>query len=271
VGVGELCRDLAVDADGDLYVPLGWNTRSGESVPPKWMAAALTHALQKKPAGNIDSGVVKIRGDGTGVVWATWLGGSEKETQEASIRVDAKKRVFVWMNTRSKDMPTTEGAFCRKHNGDEDGYLALLEPDGSKLVYGTYVGGSDQEWALGTHNLAIDAAGNAYISIVTRSMDFPTAEGAFSRKRSGKNDTAIAKFSPTGALLASTFIGGSDLESPDGIEVDRDGNVFFSGETGSTDFPVTAGAYQKTLGGGRDAVVVVLAAEVVVEERDGPS
>jgi len=261
VGTGELCRDMAIDADGDVYLPLGWNTRSARAVRPHWFSTAFAKALQKAPRGGLDCGVVKITADGSKVLWATWLGGSGKDTQAASIRVDAGKRVYISLNTKSRDIPTTRGAWSRRHRGGEDGYLALLGPDGSKLIYATYIGGSGDEWVVNTHNLAIDPKGNAYVSIVTASADFPTTEGAYDRTRSGRNDIAIVKFSPTGALLRSTLIGGSGSENPDGIYADASGNVFFVGETSSKDFPITPSAQQTRFGGGRDAIVVRLSAD----------
>jgi len=261
VGVGELCRDLDIDADGDIYLPLGWNTRSGSVPAPKWLARGLANAFQKRPAGGLDCGVVKITSDGSAVVWATWLGGSGNDTQEASIRVDAKKRVAIVLNTQSRDMPTTEGTLSRKHMGGGDGYIAMLEDDGSALVYGTYVGGKSEDWAVSTHTLALDTEGNAYLAMGTRSPDFPVTPGAYSRRLVGLNDIAIVKLSPAGALIRSTFIGGKGQDEADGIYVDRAGNVFFVGVTDSTDFPTTPGAFQAAHGGERDAVVVLLSAD----------
>jgi hypothetical protein len=261
VGVGELCRDLAIDSDGDIYLPLGWNTQSGRSKRPQWFETAFVNAFQKKPRGDLDCGVVKVLSDGSQVVWATWLGGSGKDTQEASIRVDAKKRVTIAFNTESKDMPTTARACGRKHNGAEDGYIARLKPDASALIYGTYLGGSGTEWLINTHNLAIDPQGNTYLSLVTASPDFPTTPGAYDRTLDGKSDIAIVKLSAAGELVRSTFVGGSDRENPDGIYVDAAGDVLFVGETGSGDFPVTSNAYQRTYAGGRDAVVVRLSSD----------
>ncbi len=261
VGVGELCRDLDIDADGDIYLPMGWNTRS-ESVPaPKWMASGLENAFQKKPAGGIDCGVVKVTSDGSAVVWATWLGGSGKDTQEASIRVDAKKRVAIVLNTQSRDMPTTEGAFSQHPLGSGDGYVAMLKDDGSALVYGTYVGGQGQDWAISTHNLALDAESNAYVAMGTASADFPVTPGTFGRRLAGPNDIGIVKLSPRGALVCSARIGGNGQDGADGIYVDSDGNVYFAGTTNSTDFPTTPDAFQVAHGGDRDAVVVLLSAD----------
>ncbi len=261
VGVGELCRDIAIDADGDIYLPLGWNTSSDEIVPPRWMERALARGFQRRPAGDLDCGVLKVKTDGSSVVWATWLGGSARETQEASIRVDSRKRVVICLNTRSPDMPTSAGAVSRRLNGPSDGYVAMFEADGSRLVYGTYLGGSLEDWAISTHNLALDDDGNAYIAMGTTSPDFPLTKGAFSARRAGNNDIAIVKLSPTGALLSSTLIGGSAEENADGIYVDKAGNVFFAGDTSSPDFPTTRGAFQTAFGGDHDAVVVVLSAD----------
>ena len=261
VGVGELCRDLAIDADGDVYLPLGWNTRSPDVQKPDWFAHAFSGALQKKPAGNLDCGIVKVKGDGSRVLWATWLGGSGKDTQESSIRVDTRNRVYIVFNTNSKDLPTTPGAFARTHNGGDDGYVAAIQADGSGLVYGTYLGGSGVDWAVSTHTLAIDVGGNAYVCVCTKSTDFPTTPGAFDGNRDGPTDIAIVKLSPTGALLRSTLIGGSGSEGADGIYVDRTGKVFFVGQTDSNDFPVTSNACQGKYAGGKDAVIVRLSSD----------
>jgi hypothetical protein len=261
VGVGELCRDLAIDSDGDIYLPLGFNTHSARSKRPKWFETAFVNAFQNKPRGDLDCGVVKVLSDGSRVAWATWLGGSGKDTQEASIRVDARKRVTIAFNTKSKDMPTTARACSRKLNGQEDGYIARLNHNASALIYGTYLGGSGTEWLINTHNLAIDPQGNAYVSLVTASPDFPTTHGACDRTLDGENDIAIVKLSAAGQLVRSTFVGGSERENPDGIYVDPAGNVFFVGETSSADFPVTSNPYQRTYAGGRDAVLVRLSSD----------
>jgi hypothetical protein len=256
VGVGELCRDLALDGEGDLYVPLGWNSGSARATPPRWFAAAFARAFQKTPAGGIDCGVVRIRGDGTAAVWATWLGGADKDSQEASIRVGADRQVSIAFNTRSPDLPTTAGAAARRHHGEVDGYVARLKADGSGLVFATYLGGSGTDWAVSTHNLAIDRHGHTYVALATASPDFPTTAGAHDRTRDGPLDIALVKLGPAGQLIHSTLIGGSAGENADGIDVDATGQVFFAGVTSSPDFPVTADARQATFGGERDAVVV---------------
>jgi hypothetical protein len=242
-GTGEKFRDIDVDREGNVYGV--WHDPLNPKNPhrdawrdPSWFAGA----LQKEPRGGEgDFGVVKIAPDGAKVLWATYLTGSGKETGAGSVRVAGDGGVYVETWTASDDMPTTPGAHDRTLNGREDYYVARLTPDGSRLVFGTYLGGSGQE-IHSTHNLAIDARGNAYVSVWTSSPDFPTTAGAFQRAYGGGySDWAVAKLSPTGALLAGTFIGGSEGENPDGIYADAAGNVFLAGYTRSADFPVTAG------------------------------
>jgi hypothetical protein len=257
VGVSTLCRDLAIDSNGDVYVPGGrWNTT--KTPPSAWFA----NAYQKTPpGGRSDCGVIKIKSDGSKVLWATWLGGSGEDESAASIRVSSTGYVYIGGSTFSTDFPTTAAAHDRTYNGQADFFVACLTPDGSDLVYGTYLGGSGNEW-ISTHNLAIDSLGNAYAAIPTGSPEYPTTEGAFQRMfRGGNTDLAISRLSPSGDLLASTFIGGSAGENADGVYVDASGNVFVTGETQSTDFPTTPNAYQLTNRGSSEAVLVRLSTD----------
>jgi len=258
VGVSTLCRDIAIDANGDVYVPGGrWNT--SKTPPNEWFA----NAYQKEPPGGIeDCGVIKIKSDGSKVLWATWLGGSAQDSSAASIRVGAGGRIYVGGSTFSPDFPTTAAAHDRTYSGEADFFVACLTPDGSDLIYGTYLGGPGNEW-ISTHNLAVDDFGNAYAAIPTSSPNYPVTEGAFQQTfGGGGTDWAITKLSPSGALLGSTLIGGSGSENPDGIYVDPDGRVFVTGETQSADFPLTAGAYQNQKNAGTEAVLVTLSSDL---------
>lgn len=254
VGVSTLCRDIAVDSRGDVYVP-GGRSNTTKMPPAEWFV----NAYQKEPpGGEEDCGAIKIKGDGSKVLWATWLGGSDRDISAASIRVGQDGRVYVGGSTFSEDFPTTPGAHNRTYNSQADFFVACLTPDGSDLVYGTYLGGAGNEW-ISTHNLAVDDTGNAYVALPTASSDYPVTRGILQRSHAGgETDWAVSKLSPTGALLASTFLGGRDNENADGIYVDPDGQVFITGETRSDDFPVTPGAWQLRPQGGADAVLVVL-------------
>src|SRR5262249_62204033 len=93
-----------------------------------------------------------------------------------------------------------------------------LNPTGSALVYSTYLGGVDVDDALG---IAVDAAGNAYVTGGTTSHDFPTTPGAFSRTSGGGNDAFVTKLNATGsALVYSTYLGGLDNELGSRVRAD---------------------------------------------------
>jgi len=128
-----------------------------------------------------------------------------------------------------------------------------LSPSGSNLVYSTYLGGGNRDGGSG---IGIDPAGNAYVTGWTTSANFPTTPGAFQTTLGGVGDQGIgdafiAKLNPSGSnLVYSTYLGGSSDDSGSRIAVDSAGNAYIDGSTGSTNFPVTANAFQPTFGGG---------------------
>ena len=229
VGLGEMCRDMAIDANGDIYLPLVRNT--GAFVPPgtnyTLATAWFANAYQKTLKGGSEIGVIKVSNDGTHVLWATWLGGSSNENTAVSIRADAAGCVYVFTETSSTDIPTTPGAWRQTRPGGRDGYAAKLSPDGSQLIYGTYIGGSGDDFVPSTHNLAVDAQGNAYFGGSYRSTDIPTTLGVVQPAHAGgDSDVAIIKLTPTGSLSRCTYIGGKGDDGSDGIYADSAGNVF---------------------------------------------
>lgn len=259
-GIDHLHRDLALDKRGDIYVT--WGVRPDKNSPAHWNTwmkpAWNADAFQPEPQGGTDCGVAKIASDGSRVLWATYLGGSDYDSIEASIRVDDHGYVYVGCQTRSTDIPTTQGAFDRTHNGGVDWYVAKLLPDGSDIVYGTFIGDEGDNW-LNTHNLTVDRQGNCYSSTCAFSSSFPTTPGAVQRTYGGGNvDWGVVKLSPTGALSAGTLLGGRGGDNPDGIHVDAQGNLVLFGQTGSADFPVSNDAYQSAKGAKDDAVMVKL-------------
>src|SRR5438876_470157 len=121
------------------------------------------------------------------------------------------------------------------------------------LIYSTYLGGSSFDVAVG---IAVDAAGNAYVTGDTFSSNFPTTAGAFQTTLDGFLAAFVTKLNPTGsALVYSTYLGGSAFDEGLGIAVDAAGNAYVTGDTTSTDFPTTTGAFQATAGGALDAFV----------------
>src|SRR2546425_22124 len=116
------------------------------------------------------------------------------------------------------------------------------------LAYSTYLGGSSFD--RGAH-IVVDSAGNAYVTGPTSSSNFPTTTGAFQTTFGGQFDVYVTKLNSSGsALVYSTYLGGNDLDFGDGLAVDSAGNAYVSGQTNSSNFPTTTGAFQTTSGGG---------------------
>lgn len=225
-------RDLAIDANHDIYV--GSAVTLTGNFPAAWFA----NAFQKTVSGSADALVAKIKGDGSAVEWATFVGGTGQETVGISIRADATG-VYFLTTTKSADMPTPNG-FGHTLQGVSDVYAAKLSPDGASLVYGTYVGGGAGE-GTETHHLAIDGQGGAILAIAVPFADFSIPSPAFQPRGSGKSDILIVRIAPGGQLAAQTFIGGGDSDWAEGVAVDAAGNVYLTGATHSANFPITGG------------------------------
>jgi hypothetical protein len=146
------------------------------------------------------------------------------------------------------DFPTTPGAFQPSGGGAIDPFVAKLNLDGSELVYSTYLGGS---WNDGGDSLAVDGAGNVYVTGGTGSPDFPTVNALQPTMGGGDADAFVAKLNADGSdLIFSTYLGGGagGYESGHGIVIDRQGNIHITGATDATDFP-TVDPLQPAYGG----------------------
>jgi hypothetical protein len=169
------------------------------------------------------------------------------------LAVDSQGNAYVTGTTTAIDFATA-GAFDGSNNGSSDIFVAKLTPAGTALVYATYVGGSRTD---GASAIAVDPAGNAYVSGATRSADFPVVNAAQSGLAGVRNAVAF-KLNPSGSqLLYSTYFGGSgeDFAGVGGdeaaaIAIDPSGNAYLTGTTTSTNLPVTPSALQLAYGGG---------------------
>ncbi len=244
----DLASGIAVDAGGNAYV-------SGLTVSADFPTTPL--AFDQTLSGDNDAFVTKLNATGTALVYSTYLGGSVAGpvTEFASgIALDAAGNAYVAGSTSSSDFPTTPGAF-QTISVSRDGFVTKLDATGMTLLYSTYLGGTDADEARG---LSVDAAGSAYVIGTAVSADFPLMN-PFQNQLGGGADAFITKLNAAGSALAySTYLGGSDVEEGYGIAVDANGNAHVIGRTLSIDFPITAGAFQPTFGGGEDAFVTKL-------------
>ena len=191
------------------------------------------------------------------LVYSTYLGGSGPDAG-IGIAVDASGKAYVTGETSSLDFPTMNASQPASAGGG-DAFVSKLNAAGSALVYSTYLGGSGSDAGTG---IAVDGLGNAYVTGQTRSTTFPTTSGAFQTSFGGGFSNAfVSKLNAGGSALAySTYLGGSRFDLGSGIAVDASGNAYVTGQAGSTNFPITSGAFQTSLRGSGDAFVSKLSA-----------
>src|SRR5438093_1180925 len=230
---------IAVDDSGNAYVT-GFTNSTDFPIA--------TGAFQSTISSDYDVFITKLNPLGSGLVYSTFLGGSDLEGAE-DIAVDAAGNAYVTGLIASTDFPTTLGAFQTTYGGGaRDIFVTKLNPLGTGLVYSTYLGGSGEE--VNGH-IAVDAAGNAYVSGDTDSTNYPTTPGVFQTTYGGGiSDAFVTKENPLGsALVYSTYLGGSGQEVARDIAVDAAGNAYVAGLTDSTNFPTTSNAFQTVFAG----------------------
>lgn len=233
--------DIAVDTGGNAYV--AGDTQSFDF--PRTPGAFRTFS---GPDG-VDGFVTKLNPTGSALVYSTFTG----MAQAWGIAIAAGHAYVAGLS--GSLFPTTLGAFDTTANGSFDAVVSKLDPSGSALVYSTFLGGSSGDIAL---DIAVDAAGNAYVTGDTDSLNFPTANPIQPGMLGGR-DVFVTKLDPSGsALVYSTYLGGSGLDRAWGIAVDALSNAYVTGYTHSVDFPTTTGGFQTMFGAIEDAFVTKL-------------
>jgi hypothetical protein len=237
---------LALDSGGHLYV-------AGETQSTDFPMSKSGNSIQKSNNGDQDAFLIELDADGKSILCSTYLGGRDGETA-TGLALDAQGDIYLFGSTQSTDFPTRNPLQAEEagplnpestqHLGVKgDLFVAKLQADGSRLIYSTYLGGSDIDRSGG---IAVDGEGNAYIAGSTNSPDFPTANPLQAHPRSFQS-MFVSKLNAEGtALIYSTYLGGGRGDHSGGsIAVDAEGNAYIGGSTSSNDFP-TANAFQGT-------------------------
>jgi hypothetical protein len=247
---------IALDASGDAYVT-GYTNSTDFPVQK---------ALQAENAGGYDAFVAELSADGASLIYSTYWGGSSDDIG-TGVAVDSSGNAYISGYTASPDFPATPGALQASYSGgDHDGFVVRFNAGGGKLGYSTFLGGSADDYAYG---VAVDSAGDAYVTGATNSTNFPTLN-AFQPNYAGGlcavapntfpcYDAFVAKLNPPGsALIYSTYLGGTGSDYGYAIALDGSSNAYVTGYTTSTNFPTTAGAFQRVFGGSYGTFVAKL-------------
>jgi hypothetical protein len=245
---------IAVDGAGNAYI-VG-NTCSTDFPTMDPLQTAYGGGCPNANSSTGDAFVTKINPTGSALVYSTYLGGIGVEGS-LGIAVDSAGSAYVTGVTTSTNFPTTPGAFQTICNGGVNGcsgvgdaFVAKLNPSGSALGYSTYLGGGEHDFGFA---IAVDSAGNAYVTGETDSPDFPMMNPL--QAASGGWDAFVSKFNPAGsALVYSTYLGGSGSDAGFSIALDSAGDAYVTGYTDSTNFP-TMNPLQRHKGGNYDAFV----------------
>jgi hypothetical protein len=246
---------IALDSAGHIYV----TGAAGPGLPATASAFQGTY-IGSSGTGNSEAFLAVLDPSQSGpaaVLYASYLGGSTGDAG-TGISVDASGNAYLVGATSSTNFPTTAGAFQRTYGGGVlDAFVARFNPSlagAASLIYSTYLGGSgwdgwksDNPAAINVQEsgpgIAIDGAGNAYVTGTTSSTNFPTTPGAFQtsyghHSSTNSGDAFVTKLNATGsALVYSTYLGGSNLDGGSSIVVDGGGNAHVTGWTQSTNFP----------------------------------
>jgi hypothetical protein len=157
------------------------------------------------------------------LAYGTFLGGASDDDAQA-IAIDRAGNIYLAGTTYSEPFPGTTGT-----RRDTNAFVTKLDPTGTRVLYSTLIGGSDDEEGLA---LAVDAAGNAWVTGYTQSDDLPLQRPLRSTYR-GENDAFVSKLDPSGALLLQSYLGELGADQANAIALDASGNAYLAGQSAS--------------------------------------
>lgn len=264
-------RGIAIRKVGGGYhaYVTGTTSSPGFDVPDNFPTTP--GSFQPEFGGAADVFVTQFNDTGSALVYSTYLGGNGLDEGYA-IAVDAVGNAYLTGLTSAEPSTGSQfpisNAFQSTYGGEggatpaeANAFVTKLNPTGSALVYSSYMGGGGYGLSDAGIAIKVDGEGYAYLTGITGTRPdiftgdrFPIVN-AFQTEPGGGfssyfNDAFVAKLTPQGALVYSSYLGGSDEEVGNGIAIDASGNVYVTGATHSVDFPITPGAFQAEIAGG---------------------
>ncbi len=244
---------ITIDENGNTYITGG---TCSDDFPIS--GASFDRVFNSDNSSHDDVIIFKLDSSGSMILFSTYLGGNSYEVGR-DIAIDSNGNVYVTGETISTNFPTTSSAYDVYFNGNNYiTFISKLSPEGSNLIYSTFLGGKNDDRSFG---IVVDNNGNAYITGSTYSPDFPITAGVYDNAFNTDNyrDVFVTKIGPGGSWLSySTFVGGSGEEIGYSIALDSKSCVYVTGWTESMDFPISKSAYDSSYGGGRDIFVFKL-------------
>jgi hypothetical protein len=222
----EFLQAVATDAAGQVYL-------AGATLSANFPAGP--EGFGPHGQGGLDGFVVRLDPEGTGLVWGAYLGGPG-EDRVTGLAVDGDGAVLVGGFNRGGGFPTVDALHPDPPGGESDGFVAKIDPSGARLVWSTYLGGSDADRV---ECLGVDAEGAVYAAGTAWSRDLPATAGALFPAARGLDDGFAAKFDAAGhTLVYATYLGGRRSDQVTGLAVGADGSLYLTGSTDSVDFPL---------------------------------
>ncbi len=242
---GTISYAIALDDSGNAYITGRTICASGIATPG---------AYQTVYGTNEDAFVAKFDSSGSKLMWGTYYGGTGDDFGEGII-IDDSNNVYITGATSSSSGIATLKAYQTSYGGGSgNAFVAKFNPIGSKLMWGTYYGGTVDD---GGYQMALDDSNNVYVVGGAQSTTGIATPGAYQTVFGGYEDAFIAKFNSTGSkLFWGTYYGGTSFDVSTGIALDDSTNIYITGYTRSTSAIATPGAYQAIYGGGQFNVFV---------------
>jgi plastocyanin len=248
LGGGKDDEGFGITLDATGAYPIVTGTTSSTAFP------VTTGAFHRSNAGGYDAFVTKVNPNpNQALAYSTYLGGAGTDEGFGIALNDSQSKVAVTGLTTSNNFPIIAGAFQSSYKGAIDAFLVEVSPLGKALNYSTYLGGSGDDEGSG---VAVNAAGFAYVTGLTKSTNFPHTSGAYQTTNKGDYDEFITRVNESASqpLPFSTYLGGTKTDYGLSLALDSSGNVHIAGSTNSTDFPTADQPVDSTFGGVADVV-----------------